>query len=195
MFENEIWKAIKDYDGLYEVSSYGRIRSLKRKAARILKPTPNKNGYLQICLCKNGTKKNLKIHRLVADAFIPNPDNKLTVDHIDRNPLNNSVENLRWADHSEQAVNRAKKWEHCIETKLQVLCVERNEKFDNSAAAAHWIAEAGLSNSKTSNIARQLRNVCKNTYGCKTAYGYHWEFYYNGGDIDELTNKKETIES
>ena len=108
----EIWKDIKDYEGLYQVSNFGRVKSLsrmikKRKCEEIIKvPSITNKGYYRLPLCKYGKIKYYHIHRLVAEAFIPNLENKPTVDHIDRNKLNNEVSNLRWATYKEQIKNR-----------------------------------------------------------------------------------------
>ena len=93
----EIWCPIKGFEGLYEVSDKGRVRSLKFGKERILKPGRN-TGYLLVCLYKNGEKKWCKVHRLVAKTFIPNPDNLPEVNHKDEDKENNSVQNLEWCD-------------------------------------------------------------------------------------------------
>lgn len=94
----EEWKPYKDY----EVSNFGRV---KGKLGKILKTCFNGGGYLYVCICENGKRKNMKIHRLVALCFIPNPDNKPQVDHINRDKTDNRVENLRWATRSENQIN------------------------------------------------------------------------------------------
>lgn len=96
-------KVIKGYED-YLISDRGQVYSLKRK--KYLKLRKNSNGYYCIDLCKNGKRKTVVVHRLVAQAFIENPDNKPTVDHISRDRLDNRVENLRWADYHQQAENR-----------------------------------------------------------------------------------------
>ena len=93
---NEIWKNIAGYEGLYEVSSFGRVRSLRFGKTKILKPGKNKKGYLRVSLCKNGKQKTFFVHRLVAQAFLENPQNLPQINHKDENKQNNRLENLEW---------------------------------------------------------------------------------------------------
>lgn len=114
---NEIWKEIEGYEGLYEVSNQGRVRSLDRWAknsasgsvrlskGRVLKSHTISNGYHHVILYKEGEKKDKMIHRLVAEAFIPNPDNKPKIDHINTDKTDNRVENLRWCTQKENCNN------------------------------------------------------------------------------------------
>lgn len=92
----EQWKAIAGYDGQYEVSNLGRVRSLKSGKEKILRPNKNNNGYLLVYPYKDGKTRGLLIHRLVAEAFIPNPQGLETVNHKDEVKTNNSVDNLEW---------------------------------------------------------------------------------------------------
>ena len=92
----EIFKDVKGYEGYYEISNLGRVRSTSYKGKRILKPAITKNGYLNVVFCINQKKEHKLIHRLVAETFIPNINNYSTVNHKDENKLNNCVENLEW---------------------------------------------------------------------------------------------------
>lgn len=105
------WKDIKDYDGKYKISNYGEVVSLPRfknnhnklQEVPMKKITPyinNKNGYVYVYLCNNGKYKNIRLHRLVANNFIENPNNYNQVNHIDGNKLNNRVDNLEWCSSS-----------------------------------------------------------------------------------------------
>ncbi|MBP3619849.1 MAG: HNH endonuclease [Clostridia bacterium] len=97
--EKEIWKEIRNYEGLYMISSYGKVKSLgnnKTKKEKILKPQKNKNGYLKVCLYSNGKMKQLYVHRLVAEAFIPNPNNLTQLNHKSEIKTQNNVDNLEW---------------------------------------------------------------------------------------------------
>lgn len=118
----EVWKDIKDFEGRYQVSNLGRVKSLERDVnnhtgvvhlpEKVLKLRLNHKGYLTFDVLKlDGTKKGMSVHRQVALAFIPNPEGKKQVNHIDGNKLNNSVENLEWVTCKENI-------DHCWE-KLQ----------------------------------------------------------------------------
>lgn len=101
--EEEIWKDIPGYEGRYQVSTRGNVASLNynRTGERRLRiPRLGKRGYLYLNLHKNGITKTMKIHRLVAITFIPNPKNLPQINHKDENKLNNNVENLEWYDSS-----------------------------------------------------------------------------------------------
>ena len=96
----EEWKPIPGYEGLYEVSNYGRVRSFKWSSnGKILSPGKDGSGYLFVTLCKDGKTKLRKIHRLVAEAFIPNPNNFPQVNHMDECKENNYFGNLEWCTH------------------------------------------------------------------------------------------------
>ena len=106
---NEEWRDIEGYEGLYQVSNLGRVKSLKYNKVKILSPSKGNHGYLSVMLCKDGICKNIRIHRLVANAFIPNLDDKPYVDHIDTDRTNNNVSNLRWVTAKENNDNELTK--------------------------------------------------------------------------------------
>ena len=112
MNKEEVWKPVVGYEEFYDVSNFGEVRSKDRKVSTgtgfyikkgiPMKKSPTSTGYYKIRLTnKNGIAKEYKIHRLVAFAFIPNPDNKPNINHIDGNPINNHVSNLEWCTQSE----------------------------------------------------------------------------------------------
>lgn len=105
----EEWRPIKGYEGLYEVSSFGRVKSLDRyvkgrygnyrlQKGKLLNPGLSSNGYLQVDLCLNGKVKKYSVHRLVAQTFIPNSDGLPQINHKDEDKINNRVDNLEWCD-------------------------------------------------------------------------------------------------
>lgn len=124
LFEQEVWKDILDYEKLYQVSTLSRVRSLSRYKkgkignlifieGQIMLPSLATNGYPQITLSKNGKSKIFRIHRLMAIAFIPNPENKKEVNHINGIKTDNRIENLEWATKSENAF-------HAFQTGLHI---------------------------------------------------------------------------
>ena len=98
----EIWKDIKGYEGVYQVSNLGNVRRVK-----LLKQysDESKGGYNVVNLCKDGNAKMKRVHRLVAEAFIPNPENKPCIDHINTDRTDNRVENLKWVTKQENSNN------------------------------------------------------------------------------------------
>lgn len=115
---SEIWKPVVGYEGLYEVSSLGRVRSLDRVrgayggGSYVLRggiKRANGSGYRHVRVTTmDGVQKNIAVHRLVAEAFIPKPSWKVEVDHIDRDPANNAASNLRWATKAQNNANATK---------------------------------------------------------------------------------------
>jgi len=109
--DDEIWKNVIGFEGLYEISNYGNIKSCRRYVniksgkrvvnEKLLSLAKDRDGYLMAILCQNGTKKTVKVHRLVANAFIDNVDGKPSVNHIDSNKSNNIVRNLEWVSNLE----------------------------------------------------------------------------------------------
>tara|TARA_R110000787_G_scaffold264079_1_gene370012 strand:+ start:28 stop:519 length:492 start_codon:yes stop_codon:yes gene_type:complete len=112
---------IKDFEN-YTIDRDGNV--FNTKFDRFLNPSVTKEGYLHVGLSKNGKQKRFGIHQLLALTYIPNPENKPTVDHIDINTSNNSLSNLRWATHSEQIENRGN-WG---EIKHKLICYSYDKK-------------------------------------------------------------------
>lgn len=149
----EQWKAVEGYEGFYEVSTKdGKVRNVK--TGRILKQYDNGSGYFLVGLYQNGKKKDISVHRLVATAFIPNPDNLPEVDHINRNRHDNSVENLRWVDRQTNVDN--------TDCAKRVYCVELDRIFDSITQAE---VEIGC---------KHIGEVCNGAR--QTAGGFHWYF-------------------
>lgn len=111
----EEWKNVIGYEGLYEVSSLGNVRNVRRNT--LLRFSKNQ-GYLQVYLYKNGIRTGLKVHRLVAQAFIPNPDGLPQVNHKDENKTNNIFENLEWCD-VVYNINYGHRTENAINTRVK----------------------------------------------------------------------------
>lgn len=106
----ENWKTIVGYEGRYEVSDKGNIRSLKFGKTKILKPWKTNRGYLQVKLRKGGIHKNMYVHRLVAEAFIPNPNHLATVNHRDEVKTNNAASNLEWMSLPDNTAYSQPRW-------------------------------------------------------------------------------------
>lgn len=144
----EIWKDVAGYEGLYKVSSQGRVKSLLRTnigsdgrnrtfKEKILKPVHDGKGYFQVSLCKNGKAKMFLIHRLVSLAFIPNPYNKPEVNHKDGDKARNDVSNLEWNTGSENI-------KHAFDTGLMkptILIGEENPSSKLTEKEVRYIRE------------------------------------------------------
>lgn len=167
----EKWQDIKGYEGRYQVSNLGRVKSLpidekycKRPYEVILKPFICGSGYYEVILHYKHTKKPKLVHRLVADAFINNPDGKQEVNHIDGNKLNNSATNLEWATASENQKHSRGVLKNSCSIKREVICVETGEVFDSIKDACN---KYGL----------QISLIWKCCNGKQqTTGGYHWRY-------------------
>ena len=144
----EIWKDIEGFEGSYQVSNFGNVKSLpklvyvsnpkftgyRQTKERLLKSGKTKMGYKLVILRKDNKSKSVYVHRLVAKAFIPNPNNLPEVNHKDENPLNNDVNNLEWCTHSyngnygtvkQRCGNTCNNFKHSEETKLKISIIKK----------------------------------------------------------------------
>ena len=181
----EIWKSIDGYEGLYEVSDLGNIKSLERlcksrgKRFRptkemIKKQVPNKQGYMLISLSKNSKCKNFSVHRLVAKAFIPNPNNFPQVNHKDENKANNEVSNLEWCTcaYNNSYGSRMKKIACALKGKTinnkAIYCLNKKGKL-------LYIFNSAIEASKYFNIDNS--GICKAANKKLTTYGgFMWRW-------------------
>ena len=144
----EEWRDIKGYEGLYQVSNSGKVKSLKdnygRPRIKILKLKKRKDGYIQITLHKNGERKTFRVHQLVAKAFIPNPDNLPEVNHKDKIRTNNRVDNLEWCTRKYNN-NYGARTEKFIESRgTKVICVNTGKIYRSTREASR---DTGVDNS------------------------------------------------
>lgn len=186
----EKWKEIENFNGVYFVSNYGRIKSIDRlivrndgvqiqTKGRVLAPRPARNGYMFVCLSKDGKSKNHSVHRLVATYFLSKKGNKNEVNHIDGDKENNCAKNLEWCTRKENARHAAENglfnpyWKgrfgQLNKSSKKVIKFDRNwnelEIYDSTVEAANdngcWRQEIG--------------KCCLGKR--KTAGGYNWKYY------------------
>ena len=176
----EEWKDIKGYEGLYMVSNEGRVKSVERKVwnsgkqcyktikERILKPGNNGEGYLIVNLCKEGNQKFYTVHRLVAQSFLPNPDNLPQINHVDENKKNNCVDNLEWCT-NKYNINHGTRTDRMAKTRSKpVLGISLDGKsylYFNSTRDAERLG--GFNQGAISDCCRGER---------KSHHGYTWEY-------------------
>lgn len=179
----EEWKPVKEFEGLYEVSNLGRVRALSKRGFErggILKQRKNTGGYMELRLSKNNQKFNVLVHRLVAMSFIPNPDNKPCINHIDGNKQNNVVENLEWCTHKENAQHALKHGLFDVKTMRDVACKKRAvyghpndvSVIRSDGVVFQTIAEAAKSVGVDRSV---ISRVANHKNGKRTAGGYGWE--------------------
>lgn len=168
----EIWRDIEGYEGLYQVSSLGRVKLLDYRHTgkeRIMKVRRN-NGYLIVGLCRDGKQKTFKVHRLVATAFISNPENLPQINHKDEDKTNNIVENLEWCSakyNCNYGIHNKKISEmqtnHPNKSK-KVLCIETGKIYPSTRQVER---DLGFNNG-------YISRCCLGEY--KSAYGYTWRY-------------------
>lgn len=175
----EIWKDVKGYEGLYQVSNLGRVRSFIKCNAhpnipRIINPYKHNSGYLRVDLATEKGNQQYSLHRLVASAFIPNSNNKPCVNHIDGNKHNNVADNLEWVTYSENQ-------KHAFATGLKH-CKYGKEHHNHSAVNQYTKTGKFIKQwYGFGEIERVLKFNGSNIHACcngkqKTAYGYIWRY-------------------
>lgn len=181
----EVWKDIIGYDGFYQVSNLGRVRSTNRLVnnkpcvGQILKTQIDKGGYLYVALSAHCFHKVYKVHRLVATAFIPNPENKPQVNHINGVKTDNRVENLEWNTAQENKIHsivvlgyKSKKKGKCgLDAGCKNIVLQIK---DNKIIAEYY--GTGDASHKTKICQSTISKCCRRCKHYHTAGGYQWKY-------------------
>ena len=170
--KGEIWKDVKDYEGLYQVSNMGRVKSLnynKTGKERIMKSYDSGHGYLQVQLCKDGKGKCYYVHRLVATAFLENPEGYNEVNHLDEDKTNNCVENLEYC---------SRLYNINYGTRTEKTCKPVFSVNKESGLVTYW--ESASEASRQLNISQS--HICACCQGKRNSAGNHIWFYADDDD-------------
>jgi hypothetical protein len=191
--EEELWKPIESFEN-YEVSTLGRIKNTTTD--RMLKVN-NKGGYLCISLVNSFGKRSFKVHRLVALAFIPNPENKTDVNHMDKNKHNNNISNLEWNTRAENNIHSKLTVIITTNKNKPIYRIDKNsseilEKYNSIELAAEWIFSLGLTKT-THNGRNAIGNVILGL--SNTAYGFKWELENTSQSLENEIWKQVIIEN
>lgn len=169
------WRDIPGYEGLYQVSDDGRVKSIARQgnaAPGERRRTPDAYGYLQVSLYRDKKYIRAKVHRLVAMAFIPNPENKPQVNHIDGDKANNSVENLEWVTDSENK-------KHAHANGYYDKCAKRLYRttiVTNLKTGERYVCKSRTEAGKIAGIGYSyVSDLVRSRHGKNTAKGYMFE--------------------
>jgi hypothetical protein len=170
----EEWKKIENYDN-YEVSCFGNVRNAK--TGRILKPVDESYLAVRLSHSKNKIIKSCKVHRLVAEMFIENPENKPQVNHKDKNKHNNHVDNLEWVTNQENSIHRSDGVIQTTNQNLPIYCIDKDtgikiKKYNSISEASEWLFNEGLSDNLDS-IKASISCCIRGVY--KHSFGYKWE--------------------
>lgn len=201
----EQWRAVSGFEGFYEVSSFGKLRGLDRLVGyrysgmqrlwkgRIRKASRQKTGYMLVELRNNGTKTIAKlVHRLVAQAFVPNPENKPHVNHLDGNKANNHVDNLAWCTAAENErhsyVTLGKKANLTGLGRKGALHAQSKPVFQFSLKGEFIAKHGGATEAARSLYDKGFPKASQNRVSCcarnETAYAYGFIWLYNESDLD-----------
>lgn len=179
----EIWKDIVNYEGLYQISNYGRVKSIprgRRLYVVILTILTDKYGYTKVALTRDRKSTQFTIHRLLSTAFIPNPENKPCVNHINGIKNDNRIENLEWCTYSENILHafRVLKRRSPNGGRGKIGALSKNSKpilqMDKDGNPIRSFAGASEAQRLTGMLSTFISS-CANKK-CKTAYGYKWEY-------------------
>lgn len=180
----EIWKDIEGYENLYQISSEGRVKSLnynKTGKEGILKICKDKKGYIICSLSKNNNLKTFSVHRLVAKAFIPNPNNLPQINHIDENKSNNQLTNLEWCNNNYNRNYGTRNKRASASCRKPILQFTKEGEFIRKWEGAIEVErELGFDSSSIS-------SCCKGKQ--KSAYGFVWMYQKIGAfeiDVNKL---------
>ena len=154
---SEVWRDISGYEGLYQVSDHGRVLSARRGKLRKLNPLVN--GYLQVALARDGHREHPLVHRLVAEAFIPNPENKPQINHINGVKTDNRVENLEWCTMSENLLHRYQILRQPGGRSHPVVCVNTGQTYPSAKAAAQAL---GVSKNGILRVCHKQQKATRN---------------------------------
>lgn len=175
--KNEIWKEVKGTNGKYKVSSFGRVIGAYGK---LVKPVPTPKGYVRVKIWYGSTYRTRMVHRIVAEAFIPKPDGKTQINHIDGDKTNNRIDNLEWCTQSENMRHRIDVLgiKPTSSKGAKVKCVETGEVFRSTAEAARSVglSRSGIGAALRKSYTTSFREGKWKSYQSKTAGGYHWEY-------------------
>lgn len=163
----QAWKDVEGYEGLYKINNFGDVYSLIKH--KILSPSKHKRGYHLVLLTKNKQHKQHYVHRLVAKAFIPNPQNKIEVNHKDGNKINNSVDNLEWCTRTENS-------EHAYLNGLRAMqCKTPVEALDLSNGYTCVYPSMSEASRRTGINIGNISRCCNGS--CKSAGGFVFKKY------------------
>lgn len=186
---HEKWDTLGCLKGFYEISNYGRVKSLKRNTARekIIKPRIGKDGYWYVTLCVNGKKHTYKIHRLVAILFIPNPNNLPQVNHIDGDKTNPRADNLEWctASYNQIHANKLGLTHHWMKGKKGGDCMfsrKINQYTKDGTFIKQWDSMSDVNRELGIPVPHLVR-VCKGTR--KSTRNYIWRYAEEGDTYGE----------